>query len=104
MLIWNKVMGTQDTMPEPVDLVSSEYYIYIRRNIKRVRDDDGSEHWEYEEAKYPLEEMVKAIAVYMPNLATGVELSERIDDLENAMMDIYELADSIASAQEGING
>ena len=55
LIQWATVQGSQDSRPESVDLTSSSRYVYLRRNIHQVTEEQESgetvSFWEYEEAK-----------------------------------------------------
>lgn len=58
---WTTVQSSQKQMPKIVDETSSEYYVYLRRNIveKKYNDEQSGEihdSYEYEEAKLTHEE------------------------------------------------
>lgn len=48
---WNKVYS--GTYPELVDSTSSSVYIYYRRQIMEIKDEEGNTTYSYEELKVP---------------------------------------------------
>lgn len=84
MTDWEKVQGSQEQKPAEFDTASSEFYIYQRRNVQRVKvkntDETESELWEYEERKLTRDEYSLARELS--------EQSKSIAALENALCDI----------------
>lgn len=87
MLEFIKVRGSQESKPQEIDTTSSQYYIYVRKNIKEVHE-EGDDYnppfdgWEYEEAKILNDEW-------------AVDQIEKLKEANDALMlglvDLYEM-------------
>ena len=85
MTEWKLVQGSQETKPAEFDTSSSAVYVYQRRNIKTVTNNEGSQLWEYEERKLTKEEYPAVLA------EQNSRLSEEITNLQLAICELYEL-------------
>lgn len=81
---WNKVRGTQTARPSETDTESSQFYVYERKEIRRVDEegDGGFKGWEYLERVTPKQEWIlKAVS----------ESKAATDAMLQGMADLYEL-------------
>ena len=86
MAEWQLVQGSQEEKPSELDTTSSNYFVYERRNIRRVTSTYEMtgytcEYWEYEERKLTKEE-------YATRRAN--ELEEELTQTQLALTEIYE--------------
>ena len=59
-----EVDGYMPEKPEAVDHLSSKHFVYLRKNIEEVPNEDGKgTHWRYEEAQLTIEEYQEYIAM-----------------------------------------
>ena len=80
MTEWQTIHGSQTEQPEEFDATSSSFFVYQRRNVKRINVED-TELWEYEERKLSREEYL---------LMINSQLNNELTDLQLAMCDLYE--------------
>ena len=84
MTDWQIVHSSQDTMPAEFDTTSSAYYVYQRRNVRRVTTEDEfgtSEFWQYDERKLTKDEYNALRAELLETELTNTQL---------ALVDLYE--------------
>ena len=84
MTYWQIVYGSQDVKPAEFDTTSSAYYVYQRRNVRRVTTEDEfgtSEFWQYDERKLTKDEYNALRAELLKTELTNTQL---------ALVDLYE--------------
>lgn len=84
--MWEKVQSS--IMPDEIDISSSSFYNYVRKNIVKKTDDDGNAHFEFDELKIPKE----AWPLYEQYVALEKEHQSTVKDLEVTNGAIQELS------------
>lgn len=83
--MWHEVSNGADVRPSDIDETSSGFYIYVRRNVRRVEasGEDTGAHYVWEELKIPREMWEVAREVF--------EHETALDDVYAALTEIAEL-------------
>lgn len=86
MTDWKIVQGSQENKPSELDVISSAFYIYQRKNIERVTVKDEmsgetAELWQYEERKLTPEEYA---VMRLP------EVEDELTKTQLALVEMYE--------------
>lgn len=98
------VVGSQTEKPKELDVDSSQFVVYLRKNIQEYeqKDDDGQvifKGWKYQELVVPNEQFITTA------LSDQTEIN---DALLLSISDIYELVDSLSTEiqalKEKVNG
>ena len=74
MTEWQIVYGGQTSTPAEFDTTSSKFYVYQRRNIQRVTENNIS-FWQYEERKLTREEYLKLQVDQLQDETTNLQLA-----------------------------
>ena len=74
MTEWQIVYGGQTSTPAEFDTASSKFYVYQRRNIRRVTENNIS-FWQYEERKLTREEYLKLQVDQLQDETTNLQLA-----------------------------
>ena len=89
MYNFKTVIGTQSEKPKEIDTESSQYYIYIRKDIveENITDEEGNEvkGWKYKECQVPNNNYL------IDQLGSH---QESIDAIMLAIADLYEKENS----------
>lgn len=76
--------------PNTLDMDSSSYYIYIRRNVERKEDEADGVYYSYEEMKMPKSAVDYSIARWCESLAaTRNDVLEDGSVTQGGLVDIY---------------
>lgn len=83
-----EVIGSQKERPSEIDVTSSAYYVYERKDIKKYEEKDAEETvlwtgWKYLERKIPKEQW---------ELETTATNKQNLDAIMLGLTDLYELA------------
>ena len=74
MTEWQIVYSGQTSIPAEFDTTSSKFYVYQRRNIRRVMEKNIS-FWQYEERKLTREEYLKLQVDQLQDETTNLQLA-----------------------------
>ena len=92
MTEWITVHSSQSEEPKEFDTKSSSFFVYQRRNVKRVEvynvDDVASELWEYEERKMSRDEYAFMMS------ERNAELENELTSLQLALCELYETTEA----------
>lgn len=82
-----EVIGSQITRPAEIDVTSSEFYVYERKNIEQYEEKDADQNvifkgWKYLERKIPKEQW---------NLETTAQNKQNLDAIMLGLTDLYEM-------------
>lgn len=91
MYKFETVIGSQTEKPAEIDTTSSEYVVYIRRNIKEYHSkDQGVEFngWKYEECIVPNNDYLVNFVKQL--VEENQELKDQNEALMMGLVDIYE--------------
>ena len=84
---FNEVIGSQATKPSEIDVTTSAYYVYERKDIKKYQEKDADQNvlfdgWQYLERKIPKE---------LWQLETTKKNNENLNAIMMGLTDLYEM-------------
>lgn len=82
-----EVIGSQPTRPKEIDVTSSAYYVYLRKDIEKYTyEGEGTRPsftgWKYKERKVPKEQW---------QMETTAENKQNLDAIMLGLTDLYEM-------------
>ncbi len=82
-----EVIGSQSVRPSEIDVSSSAYYVYERKDIQKYEEKDEEQNvifsgWKYLERKIPKEQW---------NLEVTAQNKQNLDAIMLGLTDLYEL-------------
>lgn len=83
-----EVIGSQSTRPAEIDVTTSAYYVYIRKDIQKYEEKDEDQNvtfkgWKYLERKIPKE---------LWTLEIAKQNKENLDAIMLGLTDLYEIS------------
>jgi len=75
------VLGDQ---AQSIPVVVGKDTVYVHTNIQQINNEDGTEHWQYNEVQYELSEYIGLMS------KQNKDLLQQITDTQLALCEIYE--------------
>lgn len=84
---WKEVIGSQPERPDEIDVTSSAYYVYERKDIQKYEETDDEENviykgWKYQERQVPREQW---------SVETTAKNKQNLDAILSGLVDLYEI-------------
>lgn len=84
---WKEVIGSQSERPAEIDVTSSAFVVYERKDIQRYEEKDDEENviykgWKYKERQVPKEQW---------SIETAASNKKNLDAIMLGLTDLYEV-------------
>lgn len=83
-----EVIGSQTARPQEIDVTSSAYYVYERKDIQKYEEKDDQQNviftgWKYQERKIPKEQWA---------IEATAQNKQNLDAIMLGLTDLYEIS------------